>query len=63
MGASIYIRIAVVAAILYYWWQHPTQIVARSATREEEIPRLEPPSPLDVPLGEPRAPDVLVPNE
>jgi hypothetical protein len=29
MGFSIYARIAVVAAILYYWWQHPSEIVAK----------------------------------
>ena len=29
MGFSIYARIAVVAAILYYWWQHPGEIVAK----------------------------------
>jgi uncharacterized membrane protein HdeD (DUF308 family) len=32
MGATIYARIAVVAAILYYWWQHPGEIVARTET-------------------------------
>ncbi len=31
MGASIYARALVVAAILVYWWRHPTGIVARSA--------------------------------
>jgi len=29
MGLSIYARIAVVAVILYYWWQHPGEIVAK----------------------------------
>ena len=28
MGLSIYARVAVVAAVLYYWWQHPGAIVA-----------------------------------
>ena len=28
MGLSIYARVAVVAAILYYWWRHPGAIVA-----------------------------------
>jgi hypothetical protein len=31
MGLSIYLRAAIVGLILYYWWQHPGQIVARSA--------------------------------
>jgi hypothetical protein len=31
MGLSIYVRIAVVVAILYRWWRHPGEIVARSA--------------------------------
>jgi hypothetical protein len=31
MGLSIYLRAAVVGLILYYWWQRPAQIVARSA--------------------------------
>ncbi len=31
MGLSIYARALVVAAILVYWWRHPTGIVARSA--------------------------------
>ena len=31
MGLSIYARAAVVGLILYYWWQHPGEIVARSA--------------------------------
>ncbi|MCI4345129.1 MAG: hypothetical protein L3K07_00010 [Thermoplasmata archaeon] len=31
MGLSIYVRAAVVGLILYYWWQHPGEIVARSA--------------------------------
>jgi hypothetical protein len=31
MGLSIYARAAVVGAILYNWWRHPGQIVARSA--------------------------------
>ena len=30
MGLSIYLRTAVVAAILYYWWEHPGEIVAKS---------------------------------
>ncbi|MCI4372192.1 MAG: hypothetical protein L3K02_00890 [Thermoplasmata archaeon] len=29
MGLSIYLRAIVVAAILYYWWRHPGEIVAR----------------------------------
>jgi uncharacterized membrane protein HdeD (DUF308 family) len=32
MGLSIYARAAVVGVILYYWWKHPSGIVARSAT-------------------------------
>jgi hypothetical protein len=35
MGLSIYVRAAVVAVILVYWWQHPTGIVARSAGPEK----------------------------
>jgi hypothetical protein len=31
MGLSIYARAVVVALILYYWWRHPGEIVARSA--------------------------------
>lgn len=31
MGLSIYLRAAFVGLILYYWWQHPGRIVARSA--------------------------------
>jgi hypothetical protein len=31
MGLSIYLRAAVVGAILYYWWQRPGEIVAKSA--------------------------------
>ena len=31
MGLSIYVRAAIVAAILYYWWEHPGEIVAKSA--------------------------------
>ena len=31
MGLSIYARAAVVGAILYYWWRHPGEIVARTA--------------------------------
>jgi hypothetical protein len=31
MGLSIYCRAIVVGLILYYWWQHPGEIVARSA--------------------------------
>lgn len=31
MGLSIYLRTAVVGAILYYWWEHPGEIIARSA--------------------------------
>ena len=30
MGLSIYARIAIVAAILVYWWQHPGEIVAKT---------------------------------
>ena len=30
MGLSIYGRIAVVGVILYYWWNHPGEIVART---------------------------------
>jgi hypothetical protein len=30
MGLSIYLRAAVVGVILYYWWRHPGQIVART---------------------------------
>ena len=29
MGVSIYLRAAVVIAGLYYWWRHPSRIVAR----------------------------------
>ncbi len=29
MGLSIYVRAAVVTVGLYYWWRHPTRIVAR----------------------------------
>jgi uncharacterized membrane protein HdeD (DUF308 family) len=29
MGLSIYLRAVVVAMILYYWWRHPTELVAR----------------------------------
>jgi len=32
MGLSIYLRGAVVAMGLYYWWRHPARIVARSRT-------------------------------
>ena len=31
MGLSIYARAVVVGLILYYWWRHPSGIVARSA--------------------------------
>jgi uncharacterized membrane protein HdeD (DUF308 family) len=31
MGLSIYLRALVVSAILYYWWRHPGEIVARTA--------------------------------
>jgi hypothetical protein len=31
MGLSIYVRAAVVGFILYYWWQRPGRIVAKSA--------------------------------
>ncbi|MGD0250048.1 MAG: hypothetical protein ABSB97_04075 [Thermoplasmata archaeon] len=31
MGLSIYARAAVVGVILYYWWRHPSGIVARTA--------------------------------
>ncbi len=31
MGLSIYARAAVVGLILYYWWRHPGEIVARTA--------------------------------
>jgi hypothetical protein len=30
MGLSIYLRAIVVGAILYYWWRHPAEIVART---------------------------------
>ncbi len=30
MGLSIYLRAAVVGVILYYWWQHPGEIIART---------------------------------
>jgi hypothetical protein len=30
MGLSIYARAAVAGAILYYWWRHPGEIVARA---------------------------------
>ncbi|MCI4323941.1 MAG: hypothetical protein L3K03_08015 [Thermoplasmata archaeon] len=52
MGASIYLRIAVVGGILYYWWTHPKEIVARTASPESAPASLESSSPLDVPLGE-----------
>jgi uncharacterized membrane protein HdeD (DUF308 family) len=29
MGVSIYVRGLIVAAGLYYWWKHPTRIIAR----------------------------------
>ncbi|MCI4350121.1 MAG: hypothetical protein L3K15_01210 [Thermoplasmata archaeon] len=29
MGLSIYLRAAIVSAGLYYWWRHPSRIVAR----------------------------------
>jgi uncharacterized membrane protein HdeD (DUF308 family) len=32
MGLSIYLRALVVALILVYWWRHPGQIVARTAS-------------------------------
>jgi uncharacterized membrane protein HdeD (DUF308 family) len=32
MGLSIYARVAIVGAILYYWWRHPGEIVARTDT-------------------------------
>jgi uncharacterized membrane protein HdeD (DUF308 family) len=32
MGLSIYLRAIVVGAILYYWWRHPGEIVARTAS-------------------------------
>ena len=31
MGLSIYLRAVVVGAILYYWWEHPGEIVAKSS--------------------------------
>jgi uncharacterized membrane protein HdeD (DUF308 family) len=30
MGLSIYLRAIVVAAVLYYWWSHPSRIIART---------------------------------
>ncbi len=38
MGLSIYLRAAVVGVILYYWWQHPGQIVARTETPARSSP-------------------------
>jgi hypothetical protein len=38
MGLSIYVRAVVVAAILYYWWRHPGEIVARSTIPPTQIP-------------------------
>jgi hypothetical protein len=38
MGLSIYARAAVVGAILYYWWQRPGRIVARSASVSPDPP-------------------------
>jgi len=38
MGASIYARAAVVGLILYYWWRHPGDIVARSAIEAPVAP-------------------------
>jgi hypothetical protein len=29
MGLSIYVRGVIVAAGLYFWWRHPSRIVAR----------------------------------
>jgi len=29
MALSIYARAVIVAAVLYYWWRHPGEIVAR----------------------------------
>ena len=34
MGLSIYVRAVVVGVILYYWWRHPSAIVARSTLSE-----------------------------
>jgi len=38
MGLSIYARIAVVGAILFYWWRHPGEIVARTETATPAVP-------------------------
>jgi hypothetical protein len=37
MGLSIYLRAAVVGLILYYWWQRPSEIVAKSALPVSDI--------------------------
>ncbi|MGP8158404.1 MAG: hypothetical protein ACLPWO_02165 [Thermoplasmata archaeon] len=38
MGLSIYLRAAVVGVILYYWWQHPGEIVARTGLSAPGFP-------------------------
>jgi uncharacterized membrane protein HdeD (DUF308 family) len=42
MGLSIYLRAIVVSAGLYYWWKHPSRIVARlpsGSSVEPAVPR------------------------
>jgi len=38
MGLSIYLRAAVVGAILVYWWRHPGEIVARTPSPPAAAP-------------------------
>jgi uncharacterized membrane protein HdeD (DUF308 family) len=38
MGLSIYLRAIVVGAILYYWWRHPGEIVARMSPPSPSTP-------------------------
>lgn len=39
MGLSIYVRAAIVSAGLYYWWKHPSRIVARIPGASQPSPR------------------------
>jgi len=39
MGLSIWGRVAVVAGVLYYWWLHPTRIVAHTPPSESDKAR------------------------
>jgi hypothetical protein len=38
MGLSIYLRALIVGLILYYWWRHPGQIVARTDSPPSATP-------------------------